>query len=270
MVRSTVTFLGIDATIALWSSLQVLLLSRMASETEVGLYSAAAQVLVPVGLLFLSAERTLFPVMCRRFDPSFRGLKQVSERAIALLLALALPISVGLFALADPALLLLYGKKEFLAAAPALRILVWGIALKSLTHVLGQVLLAGRRERVTLRIVAVNALVSLGLGLLLVGRFGPVGAALATLLAGVADAIQHYVPVSRLLAGISLGRLAWRPGVACLCMAGVLAAARDWGVFLSAAAAASAYAGALLVLVVRAGGGQGHKANPQITQIAQI
>ena len=255
MIRSTATFLGIDATIALWSSLQILLLARLASETEVGIYSAAAQLLVPVGLIFQSVERTLFPVMCRRFAPGCRDLKQVSEYALAFLLALALPISVGVFALADPALLLLYGKKEFLAAGPVLRILAWGIALKALTHVLGQALLAGRRERVTLRIVAVNALVSLGLGLLLIGRFGPVGAALAALLAGAVDAIQHYAPASRLLAGISLGRLAWRPAVACLCMAGVLAAVKDWGVFLSITAAAAVYAGALFILVVRAAGG---------------
>lgn len=257
MVRSTATFLGIDLAIALWSSLPILLLGRLAGEEAVGLYSAAAQLLVPVGLVFQNVEQTLFPLMCRRFDPSFQGLKQVAERVLEFLLILALPISVGLFALAGPVLRCLYGSEEFLAAAPVLGILVWGVVLKALTHALGQVLLAGRRERITLRIVVVNALVSLVLGLLLISRFGPVGAALAALLAGTVNALQHYLPVSGMLRGISLGRLAWKPAVAGACMAAVLAAAKDQGVFLGLAAGAATYAGALLALSVWAAGGPG-------------
>src|SRR5436853_374082 len=46
-VRSAITFLAIDKLVALESSLNVILLSKLASESEVGLYSAASQLLVP-------------------------------------------------------------------------------------------------------------------------------------------------------------------------------------------------------------------------------
>ena len=117
-----------------------------------------------------------------------------------------------LFVLADKVLTLLYHGDKFLAAVPVLRILVWSIVLGAITQALGQVLLAGGREIVTLRIVAVNAVVSLTLGVLLINLLGPLrGAPLATLIAGGVNVVQHYVPVSRLLGGISMGRLAWSP-----------------------------------------------------------
>ncbi len=212
MVRSAGPFLGIDVTIAVWASVQIVLLSALATETEVGLYNAAAQVLVPVTLLFQSLTQTLFPIMCRRFESDCRNLKQFAEYVLACLLAAAIPIAGILFVLADNVLTLLYHGDKFLAAVPVLRILVWSIVLGAITQALGQVLLAGGREIVTLRIVAVNAVVSLTLGVLLINLLGPLrGAPLATLIAGGVNVVQHYVPVSRLLGGISMGRLAWSP-----------------------------------------------------------
>jgi O-antigen/teichoic acid export membrane protein len=212
MLRSSAPFLGIDVTAAVWSSVQIVLLSALASETEVGLYSAAAQVLVPVGLLFQSLTQTVFPIMCRRSEVDCRNLKQFAERVLAGLLAVAIPVSGFLFVFADQVLALLYRGDKFVAAAPVLRILVWSVVLGAVTQALGQVLLAGGHETVTLRIVAVNAVVSLALGLLLIDLLGPLrGAPLATLIAGVVNVAQHYVPVSRLVGGISVGRLAWSP-----------------------------------------------------------
>ena len=212
MIQSSVPFLGIDVTIAVWSSIQIVLLSALASETEVGLYNAAAQVLVPIGLLFQSLTQTLFPIMCRRFEADCRDLRQIAERLLACLLAAALAFSAVLFVVADKVLLLLYRGDKFHGAAPVLRILVWSVVFSAITSALGQVLLAGRREVVTLRIVAVNAVVSLTLGVLLIERLGPLqGAPLATVIAGLVNVIQHYIPVSRLLGGISMRRVVWSP-----------------------------------------------------------
>jgi O-antigen/teichoic acid export membrane protein len=212
ILRSSTPFLGIDVTVAIWASVQIVLLSALASETEVGLYSAAAQVLVPVALLFQSLTQTVFPMMCVRFEADCRNLKQFAERVLASLLAVAIPVSGILFVFADKVLALLYRGDKFLAAAPVLRILVWSVVLGAITQALGQVLLAGGHEIVTLRIVAVNAVVSLVLGLLLIDLLGPLrGAPLATVIAGVVNVVQHYVPVSRFVGGISVGRLAWSP-----------------------------------------------------------
>ncbi len=255
MIRSTSTFLGIDGLIAVSASLNVLILSKLAGETAVGIYSAAAQLLVPLNLVFTSIVLSVFPTMCRQFEPSYQGLKRISEHLIALLMAIALPAAVGLFFLSNSAILLLYGEKDFLLASGALRIMVWNMILGVFTTVLGQVLVASLREKVTLRIVAVDGLVSLTFGLILIDRFGLIGAAGTALLTGLVDFFQHYVPVSRLLSGVAWGRLVWKPVVASLCMAIYLVTMRTHGVLLMVVYAGLVYVGVLLVLSIWSSGG---------------
>lgn len=255
MTRATSTFLGIDGIFAIMSSLNIVLLSKLADETAVGLYSAAIQLTIPVMLVLQSIVLSVFPMMCRKFDPSFHDLKRIAEYLIALLLALALPMVVGLFFLADSALALLYEDNDFLLASGALRILVWILVMAALTNVLGQVLLASLREKVTLRIIAIDALVSLVLGVILISQFGLIGAALAALVTKIVDFLQHYLLVSKLLSGVALGRLLWQPVTASACMALYLAMERSQGIVLTAMAAGTIYAGVLLVLVIWSIGG---------------
>ncbi len=142
MMKTAVTFLGIDSLIAVWAGLNIVLLSKLASETELGLYSAVTQALVPVNLIYQSIVVSVFPMMCRHFDASVRRLQRIGEQVIELLLAIALPSAIGLFFLADAVLVRFYGERDFLLAAGALRIMVWNLIFLSLTHALGQVLLA--------------------------------------------------------------------------------------------------------------------------------
>jgi O-antigen/teichoic acid export membrane protein len=167
-----------------------------------------------------------------------------------LLLAMALPTTVGLFFLADPALELLYGKEDFLLASGALRIMVWSLLLVALTSVLGQVLVASLREKVTLRIVVFDVLVNLAVGLMLISQFGLLGSAITALLTSVINFFQHYLPVSRLLSNIALGELAWKSVVASVCMSVSLVVMRGQGMLPTIMAAGAVYAGVLLALAL--------------------
>src|ERR1700676_5548808 len=140
-LRSSVTFLAIDKVIAIESSLNIILLSKLATETEVGLYSAATQLLVPLALVYQSISQSIFPVMCRRVGPEFQDLKRITDQALELLLALALPVAAGVFFLGPWGLSLLYKNPAFLQAVPALRVLAWTLIFQVFSYVLGQVLL---------------------------------------------------------------------------------------------------------------------------------
>jgi O-antigen/teichoic acid export membrane protein len=148
-IRSASTFLGIDGAVAIESSLNVILLSKLATETQVGLYSAATQLMVPLVLVYQSIAQSIFPVMCRRVEPGFQTLRRIAEQAIELLLVLALPAVAGIFFLGQWGLSVLYKNQAFLQAAPALRIIAWILILQVFTNVLGQVLVATHREKVT-------------------------------------------------------------------------------------------------------------------------
>jgi O-antigen/teichoic acid export membrane protein len=254
-IRSAVTFLGIDGTTAIMSALNVILLSKLATDTEVGLYSAATQLMVPLLLVYQSIAQSIFPVMCRKVEPGFQSLKRIAEQLIEVLLVLALPAVAGLFFLGDRALSILYKNPAFLQAFPALRIMAWILILQVFTSVLGQVLVASHREKVTLRIVVVDTLVNLLVGWPLISRFGLLGAALALLVTRVADCFQHYIPVSRLFSGIPLGKIVWKPIVAAAFMTAYLAAPTGRGGILTGISATVIYGGALLALAIRTSGG---------------
>jgi O-antigen/teichoic acid export membrane protein len=239
-------------------SLNIILISKLANEKEAGLYNAATQLMVPMTLIYQGLTLSLFPMMCRTFQFGFQNLKRIAEQLIELLMAIALPTLVGLFFLADSALLALYGKKEFVAASGALRILVCTLVLTALTNVLGPVLVASLREKVNLRIVTINALVSLTLGVILISRFGLIGAAMAVLLTRIVDFFQHYIPVSRMFSELALGKLVWKPFVAALFMAAFLATVKSQELFSTVLSAGALYAGILLALMIWSLGGPRH------------
>jgi O-antigen/teichoic acid export membrane protein len=254
-VRSAATFLGIDGTLAVMSGLNILLLSKLATETEVGLYNAATQLMVPLLLVYQSMAQSIFPVMCRKVEPGYQSLKRIAEQAIEFLLVLALPAAAGLFFLGDRVLSLLYKNPTFSQAYPALRIVAWVLILQVFTSVLGQVLVASHREKITLRIVLVDVIVNLLVGWPLISVFGLRGAGIALLLTRLADCLQHCIPVSRLLSGIPFVSIVWKPLVAAACMAAYLAVPAGRPGFLAGISATLIYGAALLAVAIWASGG---------------
>jgi len=256
MTKSTVTFFGIDGLIAIMSSFNVILLSKLASEVEVGLLSAAAQLRVPVSLVFQSIVISAFPVMVRSFDPSYRRLKLITERLIELLFALVLPAAVGLFFLSEAALLLLYGDRDFSMASGALQILVVAMILRVFTQVLGRVLVASLREKVTFRILLVDLGVNVIIAPILISQFGLMGAAITTLAVRLVDTVQHYIPVSRSFpSGIALLKITWKPMLASAGMGIYLVAMHNQNMWLTIASAAVVYGALLFVLTAWSVGG---------------
>jgi O-antigen/teichoic acid export membrane protein len=255
MIRSTSPFLGITLIVSINVNLDLVLLSRFTDEAQVGLYGAALQLITPLIVIYETVMLSAFPEICRRFTIGVEGLKGISEHLLELLLVIALPIVIALLFLAEPVLLFLYGDADFGLASRPLQILAWTLILTAFTHVLGRALVASLMEKVTLRIVVITTMIKLLLGLILIGQFGLIGAAVTVLLAAVADAFLHYASVSRLLFPIPVGRLAWKPLVAGTCMAAYVALMRGRGFFLIAVSGCAVYVGGLLVLMIWSNGG---------------
>jgi O-antigen/teichoic acid export membrane protein len=254
LARSTVTFLGIDGIIAITGSLNVILLSKFRGETEVGLYNAGTQLMVPVSLIYASIVISVFPLMCRRYEPTLQGIKRIGERVIELILSVALPTTVGLFLLSGTAIDLLYGS-GLRRAELSMQIMVWGLILSAMTSILGQVLVASLRERVTLRIVAVDLIVSVVAGVPLIWQFGFAGAAVTALLTRGVDLFLHYRPVANLFRPQVMLQSAWKPVLATGVLAIVYFEMSAHGELVAAAGCALAYIAAYSGLMLVDSGG---------------
>ncbi len=255
LVKSSVTFFGIEGIAIIWTTLSIVLLSKFAGETEVGLYNAAGQLTIPIAMMMRSIMVSVFPIMARKFGAGIQNLNQVSQHLIEVLVSITLPTVVGLYFLADSAFLLVYGGDEFLRASVVLRIMVWGLLFTAYIYVFGYMLLASHQEKVTLRIVIINLIVKLICAFILISQFGLLGAAIAGLISEGVNLIQHYIPVSNLFSKRTIGRLTWKAVIAVTGMALFLAIFQDLGIFLTIVSAGMIYTCILFVLTIWSNGG---------------
>lgn len=249
------TFLGMDGLIAIWGSLDAVLISKMCGEADVGLYSAAWQLLVPASLLFQSIVGSLFPMMCQKVRTDPAALRDFVGWLLEFLSFVGFPIAVGLYFLAEPCLLLLYRDAEFLSAASIVRVLVFVLLLQTATSVLGHALWARLQERVTLRIVAVNVMVNLLASAVMIYFFGVVGAAIASVVTWSVNALQHYVAYSRLHGKIPIVATMWKAAAASLLMATCFVALRGASVWVAAGTASLVYLAVAVALLIATCGG---------------
>ncbi len=256
LAKSSVTFLGINGLNAVMTSLTAVLLSKYVGEVGVGLYSAARQLIIPIEVVLQSIVTSVYPRMCRAFEPTFQRLKRNTEHLLETLIAIVLPAVLGLFLLSDEILVFLYGSSDFTEASAVLRIIVWTMIFRVFAKVLGLVLVAGLREKVTLRILLIDLLAVLIFDLILISQFGLIGAAASAVIVRVVDFLQHYVPVRRLFkSGIAFGRIFWKPVIPSLGMIIYLASVPRVHLLLSIAIAGIIYLAILSVLVIRSVGG---------------
>lgn len=255
LIKASYPFLGIQGTNAIKSSVNLVLLSKLLGETEAGIFSAANQLLAPMGLIFNNVVNSIFPLMVRKFKTGIQGLQRITEYLLEFLLAIALPAVVGLLITADAVLLFLYDDPEFLQAVVVLRIMVWLPLGDALTTALGQVLWASNNEKTTFRISVVNTLVKIMVGFILIQQFGLVGAPISTAVVLVLNLVQHYLPVSKLLSGIKVSRLIWRPLVATLGMVVFVLASSHFNIITRALLAGVSYAVFLALVFIWSSGG---------------
>lgn len=200
MLNSTRMFFGIDALVAIWASVNVVLLSWFSGEIAVGVFGAAVQLLVPPGIALQAVVTSLFPVMCRRADQERAGSRQLSLMMFEILTFIAVPGCVLLWFCAEPLIALIYHSDGFVESAMIVRVIVPSLVLSALTRLLGQVLMSHRREHVNLRIVAVDVVFNVVCGTVLIYAFGVMGAAVTLLLTHSIDCWLHYMMSRDLLA----------------------------------------------------------------------
>jgi O-antigen/teichoic acid export membrane protein len=117
------------------------------------------------------------------------------------------------------------------------------------------VLVAAGRERLIFRIVAIDLLVSLVLGIILIRQFGLVGAAVSMLVTKIVDAALHWMWAYRFFPKPPIGRLLWKPVVASVCMGGYLLLMQHQRVLTAVASAGALYAATFLTLSIVSIGG---------------
>jgi O-antigen/teichoic acid export membrane protein len=177
--------LGLAAVItSFYWRLDIILLSLLGSEAEVGLYGLAYKLVDAFLTVPWLVTLTLMPELARMAEDPQR-LQGLVERAFRSMQFFVLPLVVCGVVFADEIIEIVAGQ-AFEDAAGLLRILFFGVAAVFLSAVLTQALIATNRQATLLIVTTVVLGVLAGLCFALIPPFGATGAAVAFVASEVA------------------------------------------------------------------------------------
>lgn len=251
MLKASVPFALFRLFGTVYTDLDTVMLSALRGDVMTGFYAASNKVLRLFTFIPSSFFGAVLPALSRFSRESHDDLVRTMQRSLKYLLILSLPIAGGICMTAPQLVSLLYGP-SYGGAVPALRILIWTLVFTFLNSVVTASIAAVGREKRGSAVLFLGVLVSGLSNLIVVPRFGHLGAAATTVLAeGIVFVLQIRL-LKRTLPDLKVWRqtvgpvvataalmlaawaVRWMPfaavvGVAGVVYLGVLVALRDVG-----------------------------------------
>jgi O-antigen/teichoic acid export membrane protein len=186
VLRKSSPFFYSSLVTAAYGSLDVVIISLVATQEEIGWYAVAATLMGTLLFLPNTIVTSLFPALAQAHDENVGSATELMGRALRTALIVAVPISFGTIVIADPLVTMLFGQ----AFAPAGPVLATGgmvLLLMFLTILIGGVARATGKVAVFNVAVTIATILTVPLDLVFVpwtrDRFdnGAIGGALSFL-----------------------------------------------------------------------------------------
>ena len=214
--RDVTLILVIDT--ILFERSEIFFLRRFATDADIAFYSQSFDLALKAMAIPAIFSGVLLPTFASlagqrgagELPEQFKSLHLSSYRVLALI---AMPIGLGGAAIA-PAFVLLYGP-DFLPMSRVLSILLVGNIVGALATVSATILHSVDEQNFIVRLGIVVALLNIGLNLLLIPRYGAIGAAFGNsgsqVVSGVVGIAYSTRRLNLTFPLRSLGRIGWRP-----------------------------------------------------------
>jgi len=221
ILRYVPTFAGISIFNSFFWNVDILILSKMRSIEEVGLYSAAMRMVGVIKLVMQSYKVAIQPIAAQTFMKSKNDFRDFCMKSLKYIFILSIPVCVGGTVLADPIILLLFGE-NFAFSANILRIGIWTLIPYGGVLVFASFLIASNNQKTDLKINMLSSIFSVVCGLVLIYFFGYYGSAAAILISISFFFSQQIRFIFRNMFTINFIRLIWRTVFSSLVMASVI------------------------------------------------
>ena len=177
------------------------MLSYMAGDYQVGLYQVAFKMIFALQFIPMAFMAALYPAMASYWGKKdLMKLKQLLAKAFNYLLIMSLPVIAVILTASDKIVLLF--KEEYLAAVPALKVSIIALVFLFLNFPIGSLLNACDLQKKNTGNMLKVAIFSIFINLLLIPKFGALGAAYTALFSNAllfilgARLIKKIVPYS--------------------------------------------------------------------------
>lgn len=207
---------------ALIFTFDIVLIGLLLGEREVGLYTAPYRVCLLILAIAAAIHVAYLPGMTRAWTEGIAGVNGVLGRSLGLSAAIAAPLVIGGMVLAIPLMVTMFGP-GYEASAEPFRLLILSIGLVFINGAFRNVLIIGDRMRADMWVIGAAAALNVGLNLIVVRRYGILGAACTTALAEATILLLAVIVIRK--AGITPKFSAiWRPILAAAIMGACLLA----------------------------------------------
>jgi O-antigen/teichoic acid export membrane protein len=176
-----------NAAIGMYTVLSTLLLGFLSDYTQVGYYTSA----IKVSHIILPVVTSMAPVMIARINTivvekdSREKILRLLNSSLGYMMMMAVPASTGLIMVAPRFVPLFFGE-EFIPATVSMQVLSLLIVIIGLSNLFGiQVLVAMGHEKKLLFSVLLGTVTNFCLNLLLAGKYGSLGASVASVIAEI-------------------------------------------------------------------------------------
>ena len=206
----------------------VVLLGFTVAAADVGLYTAAYRFCFLLMAIAVAVNAAYLPSFTRAAVEGPDAVRALLSDALRTSLLIGAPLVAGSIAIAEPLLGLLFGR-AFEAGAPAFMILLLSIGAFFIHSVLSNVFLVLHRTGLQAGVYGVAAALNVVANLVVIPRYGIVGAAGATVLAEGAVVVLGLVAMRRLGVAPAVAPLVAPLGGAMLMTMMLILAGPTWG-----------------------------------------
>lgn len=203
----------------LFFKLDSLLLPGLAGARAAGVYASAYKVVEGQGIISSSLTLALFPQLARRAGGDAEPLALAYRVSLRTLLQVAVPLAAGTALLAEPIMGIVGGSDYMPEGAFALAALIWYLPFSFANGLMQYVLIAVGRQRFLTGAFLAAVVFNLSANLLLIPRFGYLGAAWTTVASEIVLLVPFHYAISRSVPGVSLWSEARAAVLAALLMA---------------------------------------------------
>lgn len=257
LLRASIPFGIIGFTLGLSYKFDSVLLNIYHGDRETGYYNAAYNLVFSAVILSNVLNTSLYPSLTRQAASTPDTMGRIYGRALRYLLMIALPIAIGGWSLADQIVPFLFDD-QYQRSIQVLQIVIWVVPLMYASEFLGYIVLIQGNERKAARAVIVSTSVNVIMNLIIVPRYGLLGAAILTVVTEAVLVGQYVWLLRAQLRQLPLGQVLLRPLLAALLMGGVVLSVNPYvpelfphlRLLVSIAAGVATYAGLLILLGV--------------------
>ena len=204
-VRRSGSFFWISVFVMVEFQVDVILLSILRTAADVAIYSAALTIIIAAWILPQAYRTVIFPHMTQALRRSWLEFWQFLRATVGPAVIFGLCLSGGLVLLARPLIGLLY-PNGYSSSVLVLQVLTVPLLFAFLSAPSSRALLTLHRERVAAVLVGIAMVVNVTANLLLIPRYGPLGAAWArTLSGGTFCGLSYLMLVALWIKGKQMG-----------------------------------------------------------------